>query len=179
MTAHAMKRDREVCLATGMDDYISKPLHVEELTTAIARQARRIRLLASEAPPAHQMAHAPGAAAPSSGEASPIPIDRASALERLGGNVTQYDTLLRLWLHNAPPEIERLAQATERGDSRVLESAAHKLKGMSAYVGAEGVRQAALRMELLGRSGELSEAPAALAKLQQEFKRAAELAARS
>jgi PAS domain S-box-containing protein len=37
MTAHAMKGDREKCLAVGMDDYIAKPLNVKQLTETIAR----------------------------------------------------------------------------------------------------------------------------------------------
>ncbi len=37
MTAYAMKGDKERCLAAGMDDYISKPLKIEELRSALVR----------------------------------------------------------------------------------------------------------------------------------------------
>ena len=38
MTAHAMKGDRERCLEAGMDDYITKPLHKQELLQVIDKQ---------------------------------------------------------------------------------------------------------------------------------------------
>jgi len=37
MTASAMQGDREICLEAGMDDYVSKPIRVEELQSALAR----------------------------------------------------------------------------------------------------------------------------------------------
>ena len=40
MTAHAMKGDRERCLAAGMDGYIAKPIRVEEVLREIARLER-------------------------------------------------------------------------------------------------------------------------------------------
>ena len=40
LTANAMKGDREKFLAAGMTDYLSKPIHIEKLVTAIARQRK-------------------------------------------------------------------------------------------------------------------------------------------
>jgi CheY-like chemotaxis protein len=41
LTADALAGDREKCLAVGMDDYLTKPLRLEDLRTALARAIAR------------------------------------------------------------------------------------------------------------------------------------------
>jgi CheY-like chemotaxis protein len=41
MTANAMQGDREECLAAGMDDYVTKPIHVEQLVAALMHATPR------------------------------------------------------------------------------------------------------------------------------------------
>ena len=56
VTAHAMKGDREKCLAKGMDDYLSKPIRPQELDEVLEKYLalRKIPANPSESPALHQ-----------------------------------------------------------------------------------------------------------------------------
>jgi HPt (histidine-containing phosphotransfer) domain-containing protein len=62
--------------------------------------------------------------------------------------------------------VQQIRSAIERAEAPQLRTAAHALKGALAVLGAPAAHAAAEHLELLGRSGDLSPAPAALAILE-------------
>jgi HPt (histidine-containing phosphotransfer) domain-containing protein len=95
-------------------------------------------------------------------------LDRAGAMERVGGDTALLDELLQMLLEQIAAGLPEMSQAIEQGDARGLEHRAHSLKGAAASLGAERFRQCAFQLEQIGRSGNLASARATLARLAEE-----------
>lgn len=98
-------------------------------------------------------------------------INLAAALERVGGDVELLEEVAQVFLDNAPDQVAQIRKAAEAGDGVALERAAHALKGSVGNFGAEAAFQAALRLEKMGRSGDLTGVQEACAALEAEMKR--------
>jgi CheY-like chemotaxis protein len=162
MTAHAMKGDRERCLAAGMDGYIAKPVRSEELFRAIGD----LRPADGQPPPASPPATAPPA--PVEEE-----IDRDVLMERVGGDAGLLNEVIQVFLDTYPGLLSDLEQAVARRDAPTVYRGAHTLKGVVGNFGVRGPAEVAGRLEALGRAGRLDGAAELYAELAAAVRRMA------
>jgi len=101
----------------------------------------------------------------------PQVVDLDRALVRVGGDKEFYRELLGILLEGTPEQVQEMREAIETGAAERLERVAHSLKGAAASLEAGPVRDAALRLEMLGREADLAAAPQVLAELEAELGR--------
>ena len=145
MTANAMEKDRDACLAAGMNDYVSKPFEIGELVTTIERNVARGR----GARPSAKAASLPLAGALAA-------ADFDGALARLGGDVTLFRLVYEAFKSDAQAMVDGLAGQLAAGQRAEAQSALHTLKGLAGTMGADALAAQAESAEvaLEGPAGE-------------------------
>jgi two-component system, sensor histidine kinase and response regulator len=93
-------------------------------------------------------------------------LDREVALARVGGDPELLKEIAVLFLDNYNSWLGELREAATRGDALGVEHTAHGLKGSVANFGAHAAVDAALRLEKLGRSRDLTNISQSLAALE-------------
>jgi PAS domain S-box-containing protein len=154
MTAQTGDFDRQRCLKAGMDAHVSKPIRVSELMNLIesvvpggcSMESKTDQKSVVE----EQFAH----------------LDEALALTRVGGDFELLREVVGLFLDDYPRALEKIRTAIAANDASGVEHNAHSLKGSVSTFGAKDVFEAALALEKLGRSGNLSGAQDGLRTLE-------------
>ncbi len=158
MSADARAEARERCSAVGMDDYLVKPIKLEQLE----------QTLHAWVPGWLQPEPAREEPKPAAGEA--IDLARVRTMMRHDGRAEQ--ELLSLYLSSTQALIQELAEAVERQDAPVCAAKAHEIKGASAYVGAWEMQGLAADLERAAREEAWDRVHATLEELETAFIRA-------
>jgi two-component system, sensor histidine kinase and response regulator len=166
LTAHAMKGDREKCLAVGADDYVSKPIRTADLLAAMDRA----RTLKVETAP--KTGSPPQSLPPASTiDSAPRVFDIKDALDRVEGDRDLLEEIVRIFTSECSSNMDAIRRALSAGDAPLLERLAHTIKGASANLSAFAVSAVAFKLEKLAASGSLTDAGEWVDKLQHEIRR--------
>ncbi len=158
LTAHALNSDRQKCLEAGMDDYLSKPVLLEQLQAALDRWIPQIIPLQTPEPnltenpqapvTLHQKINSsstlepPGSFSPRDlpeGTLEDPPLDWARLQEISRGKLELQERLLRAFVDSLRGDIEVIRSACDRQDWSTVELKAHRIKGASLNMGARAL----------------------------------------
>ena len=155
MTAHAMKGDRERCLAAGMDDYVPKPISSEALLNAI-------RTLVPER-------SGPNKEKSAVAENTQPLFDREALLKAFDNDWDFLKEVLDMFVADYPEMLKNIHAAIQAGDAPALQRTAHALKGMLGNFQVETATKKAYNLEKMGAEGNLERAADTYTQLSSEL----------
>ena len=160
MTGNALMGDREKCLAAGMDDYISKPIRIAELQSAIERwgptKKRRSETTTFLRKDSSQTADLLDSNVLAELREMP-PTDGVSMLREL----------IDLFLDSAPKRLTQIRESAHHPTNLAFH--AHALKSMSLNMGAQKIVDLTKRLEEMGRAGNNNDSAQLISELENAF----------
>lgn len=153
LTANAMQGDKERCLQSGMDDYLSKPIKIQDLYAMVRHWLPHLYVK-----PIARPSLLPPQLSPSIHQQQAVLDLHYLAQLRLEMRTRGVARLIDLYLQEVPNYINAVHQAVDSEDYETLYMAAHKLKGSSVNMGASQIVQLCLELETAARNHSLVQA---------------------
>jgi CheY-like chemotaxis protein/HPt (histidine-containing phosphotransfer) domain-containing protein len=158
LTANVTGGNRERCLNAGMNDFLSKPIHPQQLAEVIQRWHRGGKRAAEPAPTtAHAMTN------------EGLLWDESELRERYGDDDLLVREILVVFMKDLPERLQELREAFEAKDAANAERLAHMIKGSSATIGSPVLTAIAREMEDLVIHKQMERAFALIPQLEKRF----------
>jgi len=161
ITAHALPGEREKCLIAGMNDYLAKPVSLEQLGAVIRLWASKPSTPPQSAPDMME-------------DDDAYVLDRERVASFLAISRTQpgfLDGLVKTFRQDVPSRLDALRAAAASTQAQEVALAAHALKSSSGSVGAKRMHSIAAALEQKARQGNLDGIEASADQLAAEFTR--------
>jgi len=152
MTAHAMRGDRERFISAGMDDYLSKPFRLTDLTAVLDRLCP---VADDDRPEEEPLLKKPRSSV----------IDRDLLIRKTQADPGLLEEIVQLFVNERTRIFEELETAIEQRDAGAFERSAQRLHSVLGSLAARPATALAIELELLGRSGDLASANSACREL--------------
>ncbi len=168
LTAHALRGDREKCIAHGMDDYLSKPFTIEQLKQILEKWLKRkdVALDKQISSQEHNLDN--------------LPVFDESKLKNFEIPGREHDKsflfkMLDLYLQRTPELLTELKKAFENNEIEKVHRSAHSLKSNCAMLGAIRLTEIAKRIEFAAKENKIEEIKDLVERLDQEFAQVKEI----
>ena len=154
LTAHAMKGDKEKCLAAGCSGYVTKPINMDVLFDAVADALQKTPAVAGG------MSHSPTEDAC---DVHPRDVEPLVSTLPIGDVI--FREIVEEFVEFLESQLKALGTAIEHGESNKLASIAHSLKGAAGSAGFAAFTEPTQRLEQMGKDGRWEDAEAIVAEL--------------